>query len=134
MTRVLSWSYARRELRSIWLQIESQKERNWYLEDAKGERRNACKVEGRMARRNKKDEGFKPEFQGVDKKKIEFSLVRSTLLRKMLKYVSMALISRMICIHDMLFTMLQLHLDAQMFSWFLLSSSCSCDFFVCSSK
>lgn len=84
--------------------------------------------------RNKKDEGFKPEFQGVDKKKIEFSLVRSILLRKMLKYVSMALISRMICIHDMLFTMLQLHLDAQMFSWFLLSSSCSCDFFVCSSK
>ena len=48
---------------------------------------------------------------------IEFSLVRSILSLKMLKYVSMALASRMICVYDM-FTI---------FAWFgfLFSPSCS---------
>ena len=41
--------------------------RNRYLEVAKGERRTPCKVNGRMAWRNKKDDGFRPEFQGIDK-------------------------------------------------------------------
>ena len=74
MTRVLRSSDAGRELRSIWLWIESQKERNWYLEVGKGERRSACKVEGRMAWRNQEDEGFRPDFQGVDNERSSFHM------------------------------------------------------------
>ena len=48
---------------------------------------------------------------------IEFSLVRSNLLLKMLQYVSMALTSRMICVYDMLTTI------SASFG-FLLSPSC----------
>ena len=69
MRRVYRESDARRELRSVWLQILSKNERNWYMEVAIGEGRRAFNMEKGMAQRDQEDEEFASEIQGVDRKR-----------------------------------------------------------------
>ena len=61
-----------------------------------GEGQSSFNMEEVMAWRDQEDKGFRSEFQGVDRKRL-CSHVRSILQLKILKFVSIVFLTRVIC-------------------------------------